>query len=157
MRLPQVALVDLDNIFIMNNIANAKALKIRINKLQKKFSDIVWFGNDYTYRFAKDNNVHLSPFKKTYNAKDATDHSIIKYMQTVSNKYDRVVIVTNDKILQKLAYYLNDDIPLGFLGFTPKYSKMKEVLPIDMCFKNKYELKDFIESHDLFRKRFMKK
>lgn len=151
-----ITLVDVDNIFILDNKPSLVALSARIKHIEETHDNIVWFGNEYTSTFMNINDIKIRPFNKSTNHKDATDHKMLKFLKRSQKQYDNVFIVTSDKTLQRLVYFLFHDAPfnLYFQSFTStSRHKLHKVNDVDICFKTHHALKKFIESYNLMTKR----
>ena len=139
-------LVDLDNIYIINNKSNISILKKRLEQLEKIDNNIIFFGNEYTADFIKANNLKIKVNISKYNGKDSCDHELIHY--AIKKKYN-ISIVTNDKILQKLAFYLSKNQIMFYEYIKNKLIKKKVDLKLD-----KEIMTLFIKSYELYKTRF---
>lgn len=140
-------LVDLDNIYIINYKPDLDTLKKRLKRIQKLDTDIRYFGNEFTNNYIKTNKIPIKVKVSKYTGKDASDHELIHY----GFKKPKCKILTNDKTLQKLSYFIYKQIP-DFYEFASDH-KLKKVR-VDLCLNSKEMLGSIIKSYELYKTRF---
>jgi hypothetical protein len=147
----KILLVDVDNLYIMKNKPNIELFKSRMELIKKVSKKIIYFGNIATQHFLSQNNIKLPNFTVSVIEKDTSDHKIINSLSKYNKKYE-VYIVTNDKILMKLAAFINRE-PLRFLYFSSN-NDLNDIEMDTSCFKDDDQLKKFILSYNLYKTRY---
>ena len=79
-------LIDLDNIYIINNKPDLNILNKRLKRLQKLDTDIKYFGNQYTFDYIKSHKIPIKVKVSKYTGKDASDHELVNYGLKHKNK-----------------------------------------------------------------------
>lgn len=149
-----IVLVDLDNLYIINNKVSVTKLKNRLSAIAHLRLPTKYFGNRFTKHLLMHNKIPLRMYT-TEVQKDSADHALIHFLKGFEDKYDVLHIVSNDMVLAKLAYFLSDH---------PDKLRFHKVSSNDLvsaynihnyCFKHKLELQKFLDSYNLYKARFM--
>lgn len=147
----EITLVDLDNIFIINDVPSASILLSRIEMLKKTYNTIIWFGNSFTQNFLKQHNIHVHPLKVSKNEKDASDHKIVKWVEE-SLSWQNIQVITGDKTLQRLVYFkCSSNKNIKFRKFVKHHDTLRTIRNVDICFKTRAALQKFINSYNLYK------
>lgn len=138
-------LVDLDNIYIIDENPNLLVLRKRLIKIQKLDTNCKYFGNKYTEKYIKDNKIKLKVIMSEFNGKDSSDHELIYYGINKKN----VSVLTNDKTLQKLVFFLFSG-KITFYEFKENRI-VKVTVNLDL---DKNTLETLIKSYELYKMRY---
>ncbi len=143
-----IVLVDLDNLYIINNHVNVKVLKARVDKIKQINSKTYWFGNEYTHNIVQKYKVDVDLIHSKIETNSA-DHNLINYMEKSNNP--NALIITGDSTLCKLAAFINSKKKLTFAKFSSD-----ELIPVDVDynFKTREHLLKFVQSLALYANRF---
>ena len=149
-----IILVDLDNLYIINNKVNIPILLKRKEMIEKiENIKVIWFCNKKTAKLMKDENIIFTNLKISNIINDSADHNLINYI----NKYkknNKFTIITNDKTLMRVLYFIKKDKNIEFLSFVGK--KIEKITnKINLCFKNKIDLDKFLTSYNLYKSRYV--
>lgn len=150
-----IVLVDLDNLYIINNKVNVVKLKTRLNSIVNMKLPTKYFGNKFTKHILTHNKIPLK-MHTTEIQKDSADHAMIHSLKQLQTKYDVVHIVSNDMVLAKLAYFLSEHPDkLIFHNILKSNDRVSTFNIENYCFKHKLELQKFLDSYNLYKARFM--
>ena len=98
-------LVDVDNLYIVEQKVNPTLLKKRMMYLIDLKRPIMWFGNAFTAKVLQGvkelSHINMTITNKD---KDTADHAILAYLSASPHKIAH--IVSNDKALAAAAWYL---------------------------------------------------
>ena len=152
-----IALVDLDNIYIINNKVNVPKLKRRIQVVKDSLNmPIVYFGNEFTKRILLENEIKVK-MTTTPVLKDSADHSLISKINSLVKKHKEAHIITADVSLGNLAYFIAEKPDNLIFHRFLKSDKLEEYDVMKYCFKNKRTLQKFLDSYNLYKSRFVTK
>lgn len=144
-----IALIDLDNLYIINNKVNIKALRRRIAYLKSVTKKIYWFGNAFTADLVQKYNIEIDVISTKVEVNSA-DHTLINFIGKLQAR--KVQIVSGDTTLQRIAKFLYPDRNLTFARFTDHH--ILETVTVDFKFKTKKQLEKFVISLRLYAQRF---
>lgn len=144
--------VDLDNLYIINNKVSPTTLLLRVKALLKLFGARVHFyGNSFTQGLLQKRgvydtlNFHVSDIET-----NSADHNLIHMITRSKSK--RIVVVSSDMTLCRLAKYLHPLKSFMFLKFTDDNMLVK--MTVDFQFQHKHQLDKFMTSLDLYHTRY---
>ena len=149
--------VDLDNLYIINNKVSPKTLISRVKILINMFSNftISFFGNSYTQGLL--DKFNLSEHVKFYSSDietNSADHNLINYIGKMRDK--KIIVVSSDVTLCRIARYIHEGSKqIAFIKFDA--ANNLGTFPIDFKFNRKEHLEKFITSLALYNTRYPSK
>lgn len=141
-------LVDLDNLIITQSKLNMTLFKKRKEVIEKLGQDVIWFCNKVTANIMKEFDIKLlGKLVVTKVEADSADHHLIHFALKKKNH----VIISNDKALMRLLYFMNHNGKMLFFSF-----KKEQLLKnsISICFEKRQELEKFLQTYNLYKIRF---
>lgn len=146
--------VDLDNLYIIDDKVRPKVLSKRLGILKKMMggSTMVFFGNQFTQSLLEQYDLlHGIKFLVTDIEANSADHNLINTI-TKNKSLKKVIVVSGDKTLCRLALFLNPRKHILFLNFNEHDKVVKST--IDFCFHKRIALEKFMKSASLYSTRY---
>jgi rRNA-processing protein FCF1 len=149
-----VILVDLDNLYIINDKINIPILLKRKEMIENvSHSKIIWFCNKVTSKLMKDEKIIFKNLKISNVKNDSADHNLMNYLEKHKNT-KKFTVVTNDKTLMRVLYFIHKSKNIEFLSFKGK--KIEKITnKINICFEKQIDLEKFLTSYNLYKSRYV--
>jgi hypothetical protein len=159
MKILNVVLVDLDNLYIVNNRVNVDILKTRLDHI-KTFATkaprakILYYGNTATLSVITKLNLGIDLRSSTIE-KNSADHNIINDLKMFFG-VQKLTIITHDKTLARLAKFMaHSSQKIHFMGFDKTTQELAPFDIVSTCFAKRIDLIKFIESYNLYKRRYL--